>query len=160
MRPHRKLVPMLIFFLALPLSMACGARSLISSALNLPPTPSLSDEPTGSSPMSGDWNADTDFGHFAFTVDPDGVKITTAVVKVAGFTCGGTYLSTEPQELSQWPITDGEFAGRVNLGDADEILDMTFDGTYDPASKTFSGSWEEDAHGTHCTGDWQTLPHK
>jgi hypothetical protein len=110
--------------------------------------------------MSGDWNADTDFGRFSFTVDPDGTKVTTAVVHVQDFTCGGTTLSAEPQELSQWDITSGEFAGKVNLGETDEILDITFDGTYDGATKTFSDTWEEDAHGTHCSGEWQTAPHR
>lgn len=57
--------------------------------------------------MSGDWNADAEFGHLAFTVDPDGTKVTTAVVRVQSFTCGGTFLTTEPQELSQWPISGG-----------------------------------------------------
>ena len=155
-----KLSPTLVVLLALPLALACGAESVVKSLLKVPPTPSLSSQSTGSSPMSGDWNADTDFGHIAFTVAPDGTKVTTAVVRVQDYTCGGTFLSAEPQEIGEWPIRDGEFAGRVNLGETDETLDMTLAAAYDAASRTFSGTWEEDAHGTQCSGEWQTPPHK
>jgi hypothetical protein len=146
--------------LAVMLTTACGAQSLVPSMPGIPPTPSFSDQPTGSSPLSGDWNAKTGFGTFAFTVDPTGQNVTTAVVHVSNYTCGGTTLTTESQVLNQWPISGGEFAGRVDLGDANEILDVTFDGTYNAKAKTFSGTWEEDAHGTHCAGKWETIPHK
>jgi hypothetical protein len=94
------LSPTLVVLPALPLALACGAESVPKSLLKVPPTPSLSNQSTGSSAMSGDWNADTDVGHTAFTVDPDGTKVTTAVVRVADYTCGGTFLSAEPQEVS------------------------------------------------------------
>ena len=110
--------------------------------------------------MSGDWNAVTDFGRFAFTVDPNAQKVTTAVVKVNAFACGGTILSTETQVLNSWSIQNDGFSGSVNLGESDEILYISFDGTYDAATRTFSGSWDFDAHGTDCTGDWTTFPHQ
>lgn len=159
MNAHRKQLWIAVIPLVLAASMACGIGSL-PSIPGLPPKPSLSDQPTGSSPMSGDWNADTDFGHFSFTVDPDGTKVTTAVVEMSGYSCGGTTLSTETQNLSQWPISDNEFSGEVNLGSSDETLYLTFDGSYDAASKTFSGSWEEDTGGESCSGEWETTPHK
>ncbi len=144
------------------LSLACGAQSLIPSMPTfplVPPTPSQNNVSTGGSPMSGDWNAATPFGRFAFTVDPDGKDVTTAVVKLAGYTCGGTTLTTEAQVLNQWPLDKGAFSGYVNLKSG-HILDLYLDGVYDKTHKTFTGTGEEDAYGTHCTGKWTTTPHK
>ncbi len=151
---------LICFALALPLVVACGAGGLLKAIPPIPPTPSTSNESTGSSPMSGDWNAVTDFGRFAFTVDPNGGSVTTAVIKINHFTCGGTTLTTQTQVLNSWPIEGGEFSSQVDLGESDEILYITFDGSYDAAGKTFSGSWDEDAHGAHCSGNWATFPHK
>ena len=110
--------------------------------------------------MCGDWHCNTDFGHFFFTVDPEGTKVTTAILQMSGFSCGGTTMTTETQVLISWSIDGGEFSGDVDLGGSDEILYVTFDGTYDASSKTFSGTWDEDASGTHCSGDWETAPHQ
>ncbi len=156
----KRLLFILPFVLASILSLACGAGSLLKSIPGIPPTPSTSDVQTGSSPMSGDWNAQTDFGRFAFTVDSNGEKVTTAVVKVNNFSCDGTTLTTETQVLNSWSIDGREFVGRVDLGESDEILYLAFDGSYDAVRKTFSGTWEFDAHGTHCTGKWTTFAHK
>lgn len=157
-----KLAPILALLAASALSAACGAQSLIPSMPTFPPilpTPSENNAPTDSSPMSGDWNATTPFGKFAFAVDPDGANVTTAVVKLTGFTCGGTTLTTEEQELIAWPLTSGSFTGHVSLKPG-HVLDLYLDGSYDKAHKTFTGTWEEDAYGTHCTGKWVTTPHK
>ncbi len=160
MSVSRKRRWVIVLVCALSFSLACGTLSSIPSIPGLPPKPSTSDKPTGSSPLSGDWNANTDFGHFSFTVDPDGTKVTTAVVQMAGFSCGGTTLTTETQVLNSWAIGSNGFSGDVDLGDSNEILFVSFDGTYNPSTRTFSGTWDEDAQGTHCSGDWRTAPHQ
>jgi hypothetical protein len=159
---RRRLARGLGLAMAAVLSLACGAQSLMPSIPTfppIPPTPSQNNVSTGSSPMSGDWNATTPFGRFAFTVDPDGTNVTTVVVKLTGFTCGGTTLTTEAQVLNQWPLDKGAFSGYVNLKTG-HILDLYVVGVYDKAHKTFSGTWEEDAYGTHCTGKWSAAPRK
>jgi hypothetical protein len=148
----------LALVLAILLSIACGVQSFIPNMPVFPPRPGTSNVPTGSSPMSGDWNASADFGKFAFTVDPDGQNVTTAVIGVASWTCGGTTLTTELQSLSQWPISNGQFGGNVNLNG--NFHTMTIVGTYDEANQQFTGSWEEDAHGTICSGNWESIPRK
>lgn len=146
--------------MGMALVLACGPGSILGAIPGMKPTPSISNLSTGSSPMSGDWNAATQFGRFAFTVDPAGGNIVTAVVKINNFSCGGTLLTTETQVLNTWPLDNGKFSGSIDLGDSNEILYINFDGTYHSASKTFTGSWDFDAHGSHCTGDWTSLPHK
>ena len=157
MPPRLHILP---FIIGLVLSIACGAGSALKSIAGLPPTPSTSDVSTGSSPMSGDWNADTDFGHLAFTVDPEGQNVTTVVVKMNNFTCSGTSLTTETQDLNSWPIDNGQFSDSVNLGQGDEVLHMGIGAIYNPSSRTFSGAWDFDAYGGHCTGKWTTSPHQ
>ena len=141
------------------LTMACGGIPSIPGIPTFPPRPGTANIPTGSSPMSGDWNADTEFGHIAFTVDPDGNNVVTTVITMSNFTCGSTYLSTDTQILNSWSISNGEFSSEVDLDDS-HFLTMTIDGTYDEAAKTFSGSWEEDSHGTICSGEWTATPRK
>ncbi len=143
-------------------SLACGGQTLIPSFPTfppMPPTPSTSDVSIGSSPMSGDWNAKTKFGRLAFSVNPDGTNLTTAVVVLSNFTCGGTTLTTNVQTLGPFPLDQGQFSIQVDL-ESDEILYMNFDGTYNAKQKVFSGSWEEDAHGDHCSGTWESTPHR
>ena len=150
-----------LFTLLILLSIGCGVQSIIPGIPTfppIPPTPGTSNVPTGSSPMSGDWNASPDFGKLAFTVDPDGQNVTTAVIVVTNWTCGGTTLTTELQSLSQWPISDGQFGGNVNLNG--NFHTMTIIGTYDEAKKQFAGTWEEDAHGTICSGNWESIGRK
>jgi len=149
-------------FLALVMvvSMACSGQSIIPSIPDFPSlaTPSMNNVPTGSSPMSGDWNVKAEFGRFAFTVDPEGRNVTTAVFAINNWTCGGTTLSTSLQSLSQWPISDGQFGGNVNLNG--NFHTMTVIGNYDQTQKTFTGTWEEDAHGTVCSGEWKAITRK
>jgi hypothetical protein len=150
-----KIVPFLLA-LAILSSLACKTVSSIPEMLNLPPTPSMDNLPSGPSPMSGDWHADTPFGSFSFTVDPNGTTITTAVFQVSNWTCGGTTLTTQVQSLSQWPITDGHFEGYTNLNG--NFHNITVMGNYDPAKKTFTGTWEEFAHNTTCSDTWEAIP--
>jgi hypothetical protein len=140
-------------------SLACGSMPSIPGIPTFPPKPGKSNVPTGISPLSGDWNADTKFGHLAFTVDPDGNNVTTAVINMSGWRCGGTILSTELQVLNSWSISDGEFTGDVDLDDS-HFHTMTIDGSYDKSGKAFSGTWEEDSHGTTCSGQWEAVPRK
>lgn len=109
--------------------------------------------------MSGDWNASTDFGRLAFTIDPTGTSVTTAVVKLANYTCGGTTLTTETQGLNTWPVVDHQFSVTINLS-VRHIEDLSILGIYDPINKKFSGNWEEDMRGTHCSGTWETIARK
>ena len=149
-----------VFVLLIASSLACKSVSSIIPAIpTFPPEPGTSNVPTGSSPMSGDWNADTDFGHIAFTVDPDGNKVVTTLIKISSFTCGGTYLSTKTQILNSWTITDEVFSGTYNLDDS-HFLTMTIDGKYEQEKKTFIGTWQEDSHGTLCSGEWEAIPRK
>ena len=159
MKSHTSRYGYLLVLLGFPLLVACSVLSLLSSIPGSQPTPSQSNRPTGASPMSGDWNADTDFGSFAFTVAPDGTRVTTAVIKLQGFNCGGSTVSSQVQSLSSWSIEGGGFSGDVSLESGEEF-DISFDGAYDESSKTFSGTWEEDAYGTLCDGDWVTAPHE
>ena len=152
----RFLVSVIVVVIA---SLACASRPSIPAIPTFPPKPGTSNVPTGPSPMSGDWNANTNFGHIAFTVDPNGNNVVTTVINMSNFTCGGTFMTTETQILNSWSISDGEFSGDIDLGD-NGFLRMTIDGTYDQARKTFVGTWEEDAHGTTCSGQWDAIPRK
>ena len=149
-----------LFILILPIlsSIACGAIAGIPTMPVIPPKPSTNSVPTGGSPMSGDWNVNAEFGKFAFTVDPDGKNVTTAVFELSGWRCGGTTLSTSLQSLSQWSISNGEFVGDVNLNGNFHTMKMV--GIYDDANKQFTGTWEEDAHGTVCSGKWESNSRK
>jgi hypothetical protein len=150
---------LVLVILLLIASWACASLPSIPAIPTFPPKPGTSNVPTGPSPMSGDWNANTDFGHIAFTVDPNGNNVATTVINLSNFTCGGTFLTTETQILNSWSIRDGEFSGDIDLGDND-FLTLTVAGTYDQAKKTFSGTWEEDASGTTCSGQWEAIPRK
>lgn len=154
---HRRL---LVLPVSLVFLLACGPGSILGAIPGMKPTPSMNNLSTGSSPLSGDWNAAPEFGRFSFTVDPNGENIVTAVVKINNFHCGGTILTTETQVLNSWPLDNGKFSGSIDLGDTNEILFINFDGTYHSTTRTFAGTWDFDAHGTDCTGDWTSLPHK
>lgn len=109
--------------------------------------------------MSGDWNATTKFGRIAFSVDGAGNNLTTAVVVLSNWTCGGTTMTTNVQTLGPFSMEQGKFSIDVSL-ETNEPLDVYVDGTYDAKKKVFSGTWEEDAYGTKCTGTWVSSPHK
>ena len=159
MKPQRSRYGYLLLAFTFPLVTACSVFSLLSSIPGVQPTPSQSNHPTGASPLSGDWNAATDFGSFAFTVAPDGTRVMTAVIRLRGFSCGGSTVTSEVQSLSAWSLEDAGFSGDVSL-ESGEQFDISFDGAYDESNRTFSGTWEEDAYGTLCSGDWVTPPHE
>lgn len=116
----------------------------------------MNNVPTGSSPMSGDWNVNAEFGRFAFTVDPDGKEVTTAVIEVSKWTCGGTTLTASFQVINTWLINNGEFIGDLDM-DSSHFHTMTLDGIYDEVNRKFSGTWTEDEHGTICSGAWESI---
>jgi hypothetical protein len=109
--------------------------------------------------MSGDWIAQTDFGRFAFTIDPTGQTVITSDLNMSNFTCGGTTLTTELQTINTWPVTDSQFSGSIDLN-PDHVEYVNMDAKYDAKDKKFTGNWEEDAYGTHCSGTWQTVARK
>ena len=124
----------------------------------LPPTPSMNNVPTGSSPLSGDWQVIADFGRFAFTVDPDGKNVTIVAFKISNWTCCGTTLTTTFLSLSPWSITDGRFDGNVNLNG--NFHTMTLIGQSDESKNTVAGTWDQDAHGIICRGEWEAIPRR
>jgi len=151
--------PILLAVLAsISVSLGCGLQSIVPKMPTfppIPPTPSTDNVPTGSSPLSGDWQVNAEFGHFAFSVDPDGNNVTTATFALSNWTCGGTTLTTALQSLSQWPITNGSFGGNVNLNG--NFHTMIVEGTYDETNDRFTGTWEENAHGAVCSGYWESI---
>ncbi len=153
----RFLVSVLVLIIA---SLACASLPALPALPNFLARPGTSNVPTGPSPMSGDWNADTKFGHLAFTVDPNGNNVVTAVVDISSFTCGDTFLTDNPEVWDLWPISNGEFSGVIDKLGEDDFSSMTIDGTYDQSGKTFTGTWEEDTSGTTCSGQWQAIPRK
>jgi hypothetical protein len=155
---------LLICALGMFLALGCGGLSGLQAVATddfpaIPPTPSTSTASTGSSPLSGDWNATPEFGRLAFTVDATGANVTTLVVGVANWTCGGTTLTTEVQSIGPWTISNNEFSTDVEL-DSGVFNTLTVTGAYDAASKTFSGTWDDDAHGTKCSGTWASVAHQ
>lgn len=156
----------LIFATIVSLSLACNAGSMIPNIPAFPtfaPGPADFGTPTGSSPMSGDWSAQTDFGKIAFTVNPDGTVVSVMAVKMSNWTCGGDTLTTSLQVSADppWSISDGQFSAHANLGDSStDPNDLYVDGSYDKAANKFSGTWEQDAYGTTCTGKWETAARK
>ena len=152
------------WFLAVTLliiaSLACASMPSLSAMPKFLAKPGTSNVPTGASPMSGDWNADTQFGHFAFTVDPNGNNAVTAVVDISSFTCGGTFLTTNPQVWDSWPISYGEFSGEIDDLGRNDLMSMRIHGTYNQSGKTFTGTWDEDADSATCSGRWEAIPRK
>ena len=74
----RFLVLVIVLLIA---SLACASLPSLPAIPTFPPKPGTSNVPTGPSPMSGDWNANTDFGRIAFTVDPNGNNVVTTVIE-------------------------------------------------------------------------------
>jgi formylglycine-generating enzyme required for sulfatase activity len=129
-----------------------GFRCATSSpaAANPPPVEGLL--------AAGEWAAATDFGNLIFTVDTSGTKITKMVFQFSNWECGplpGSVQTIKTATIeAQWPITYGSFS-IFNYIDNNTRQSMTLNGVYDPASKKFSGTWEESSYGTRCSGIWE-----
>ncbi len=110
---------------------------------------------TPASPLSGDWGAAFDGGKIVFHISRDGSRIYAADVQLSGWHCGGTIMSTTMQVSSpDWTIERHQFSITIDLNPP-HIEELSFDGTYDEASQTWSGTWDGDEYGQHCGGDWQ-----
>lgn len=142
--------------------MACNAETIVPINPTFPPTPADFGKPTGSSPMSGDWSAQTDFGKIAFTVDPDGVGVTVIFVELRNWTCGNVTTTTGNLAIYDPPssIDNGHFSGSVNLSDNSYIDEIDISGTYDQTNDKFFGNWKHRAYETTCTGTWETASRK
>ena len=138
----------LIVALLASVSLACKTISTVPSIPGFPtfaPVPADFGTPTGSSPMSGDWSAPTDFGKIAFTVAPDGSIVSVMAVQMNNWTCGGDTLTTSTQVSADppWTVSNGQFSAHANLGSSStDPNDLYVDGTYNKAANKFSGTWE------------------
>ena len=153
-------VILLLLTLVVFLSVACGALS----GGSLPGMPdfaatdtqeALQNAATPRSPLSGDWPTTIDGGKVTFHIARDGSRINSADVELHGWHCGGTTLTTTMQvRSSTWVIDNNAFSANIDLNPP-HIEELTFDGTYDEASNTWSGTWDGDEYGAHCGGKWQ-----
>ncbi|MFN8413043.1 MAG: hypothetical protein U0Z26_11700 [Anaerolineales bacterium] len=155
------IVAFLVLMILTTLACSFGSISPFDTSTwpTLEPMPADFGTPTGSSPMSGDWSATTDFGKISFTIDPEGKTLVHIYVSMQSWTCGGDTLTTGLLARTEPPPTleNGSFGIVVNLGDAGHHNnELTVIGTYDEANDKFSGEWQQDAYGTTCTGTWET----
>jgi len=160
-----KSIPLTLLFALLAfVSLACGVSSLFPTPeLSFPtfePTPADFGTPTGSSPMSGDWSALTDFGRIAFRISPDGRTLVSVYVEMNDWTCGGVTVTTGilayTDPLSS--VDDGSFSMLVNLssGANEHYNEIDVSGQYDEAANRFTGEWKQDSISAACSGTWQT----
>lgn len=156
----------LFCLLILSVSFACdfGIPSLDTSSWpTFVPVPADAGTPTGSSPMSGDWGATTDFGKITFRINPDGTIVESLYVEMNSWTCGGVTLTTGVNTFTDPPSTveNGHFVKGVSLNNAgDHYHNISFSGEYDEAANKFSGEWQEKAFDTICEGTWETASRK
>ena len=156
-----------VFFVALvvSISLACNASDLAVPEWTPMPTPEPPPaevgKPTGSSPMSGDWGAITEFGRITFRISPDGTQLETLYVEMNHWTCGGVTLTTGVSTYSDPPPTvdDGRFAMGLSLNTnaSDHYHNISVSGDYDQAANKFTGTWSEKAFDTICEGTWMTV---
>lgn len=162
MKDHNHPRMMFIPAMILLVSLACTASDLAPEWTPMPtpePPPAEVGTPTGSSPMSGDWGAVTDFGRFTFRISPDGTQLETIYVEMDKWTCGGVTLTTGVSTYSDPPSTveDARFSEWVSLNNAgDHYHNITISGVYDEAANKFTGDWSEKAFDTICEGKWET----
>ncbi len=146
-------------------SLACKASDLAVPEWTPMPTPEPPPAevgtPTGSSPMSGDWGAVTDFGRITFRISPDGTQLETLYVEMNHWTCGGVTLTTGVSTYSDpLPTVDN---GRIFMGvslnsnASDHYHNISVSGDYDQAANKFTGTWREKAFDTICEGTWETV---
>jgi hypothetical protein len=152
-----------VFFFALVVSitLACDASTFAEGTPWPTPEPPPADvgTPTGSSPMSGDWGAKTDFGKITFRISPDGTILQSLYVEMNNWTCGGVTLTTGVNAFTDPPSTveDGAFSMGVSLNNAgDHYHDISVSGEYDQSANKFIGEWREESFDTICTGTWET----
>lgn len=156
---QRKLVRIgLLLTLGLSFSLACGMLSG-----GIPGMPDFSatetqdaivNAATPASPDSGDWRAAFDSGEAVFHIARDGSHINSIDLRLSGWQCGGTTLSTNMEVRSpDWTIDGNQFSATIDLNPP-HVEELTFEGSFDQANQTWSGTWDGDEYGTHCSGDW------
>ena len=157
MNPFKLPVRWFLIALIAAFSIGCGGLSSIlpggTDSANQPPTPTTDPNLTPS-PMAGKWNAASDLGKLAFTIDPSGGAVTSVDLNLVNWKCGGTLLTTQLNVQSTWSVSDGQFSVDFYLGSNQE-LPLVLNGTYDPKHNSFSGTWDVDAYGTTCSGTWK-----
>jgi hypothetical protein len=138
--------------------LACGLIPAMPSIS----TPDFFAEPTDNgtagpkSPLAGHWAATADFGNFDFYISNDGTQLRYVNIALSNWMCGGSII-TMSLKAGSWSVSDGRFSARIDLNPP-HIEELTLDGAYDEKSKTFSGAWDQDMYGTHCTGTWKSEP--
>jgi hypothetical protein len=159
---HSRLI--VFFMLIVLISLACKVGDLAAPEWTPMPTPEPPPAdvgtPTGSSPMSGDWGAITEFGRITFRISPDGAHLETLYVEMNRWTCGGVTITTGISTYSDpLPTVDnGRFAMGLSLNTAgDHYHDISVSGDYDQDTNKFTGTWREKAFDTICEGTWQTV---
>ena len=110
---------------------------------------------TPAAPGSGDWTADIQSGQVIFHIPRDASRVTFVDLKLKGWQCGGTTMTTTMQVHADWPIDGNHLSVSIDLGDASSIEQISFDGAFDSATNTWSGTWDGDEYGSHCGGKWQ-----
>ncbi len=155
-----------VFFITLlvSISLACNASDLVVPEWTPMPTPEPPPAevgtPTGSSPMSGDWGAITDFGRITFRISPDGTTLETLYIEMNKWTCGGVTLTTGVSTYTDPPsaVDNGRFVMGLSLNNAgDHYHDISVTGDYDQTANQFTGTWREEAFDTICEGTWHTV---
>ena len=156
---------LLLSMLLLAVGIACAALSRLASPTEINPASfltqvSVQNAGTPSSPLAGNWTATFESGKVTFTIAPDGSKVALLSLNLDGWTCGGTTLTTTMQVVgTDWAIENNAFSVNIDLNPP-HIEELAFNGAYDEATRTWSGTWEGDEYGTHCTGTWQTSEHQ
>ncbi len=106
------------------------------------------------SPLAGDWTLWFQQSQMVVHVAPDGTKINSVDLTLTGWDCGGGPLTTSVHASSpNWAIQDNKLSMTVDLNPPQQGQ-ITFAGTYDPSSESWSGSWEANEGSNHCIGSW------
>ncbi|NJD59715.1 MAG: hypothetical protein FIA98_09990, partial [Anaerolineae bacterium] len=107
--------------------------------------------------LTGSWSATTDFGQLIFTVDEAPARITRIDYLFTNWSCGEITQTSEIVDASSWLFTGNQFTAYSTF-DRDGQLTMEINGSYDPASQKLTGTWQQAAQGSLCSGPWEALP--
>jgi hypothetical protein len=157
MNEHRISWRVMLWVFITSISLGCAALSGAASTVPLPPTKSLA---TPSSPMAGDWTVVLGASTVIITIDPTGSTVTNVHLTLNDWKCGGNSETASTDIRSDaWTVSpDGQLSLTIDLNPDDiEILD--FEGQYSRTKAQFSGTWQEDWAGSHCSGKWVTSAH-
>jgi hypothetical protein len=100
---------------------------------------------------TGRWEAKADFGSFAFTVNPEGTKVTYLEYEVPE--CGNYSISGNYEAAWEgFDIIDAAF----NYGPDDSGIALS--GTFDPSGESASGEWRFSPDNCSLSGSWEAVP--